>query len=615
VTKAEHNRLVQKYNDLAQNYRALEAKRKADIGAIRADHAKKDEQLQQWKAWIAHNRDRLWPNSDRKHDEPTIATSVPSVDETKQPTQRTPSSQTTEDEVRSSPLANSHQSSDGVEVVSARPVKRRRGNPGLSMPPPARVKQEPNSPEKPIEFGSDELSPHLQRKGPLLRTETSDLDALTTLMRTPRRRRRDRAQSAQHERPPNMLQAVSSLSEDDEREADMPNVMPGPGDHTEDSNRRDFELQPQGQASRSNALQPLSVNVPYVAEPNRSMKRKRRSGDEIREKIAFLSEDGEMQPSQNVDPTTKQPVKSNVSRRLDSLLEGPTPDRAPLPQRPTPQTAIRRTGKDHLMNARQPQTTPSSNERPRAPTRSFVAPGKTSPPLQVKEEALGSGGPDSLLSHDKRVTPAATVQRKARRSPVRRQPAQFKRPRGLEKSPPPPEPDDEPLRSRLLDTLDLDDFKINPKYLGSDFAFADTLRGRDQRRCLQGCTRPDCCGNTFRAAVESGIMKSTKNDSQVLEEYLGPDWARITGGYDAERRAKFLVEAHAFALSNQYGKHRTAYERAKSPPGFWRTDMPSTQEEEEDRSRAREMVRQKVEERWREALRPGGRWLFRDERP
>jgi hypothetical protein len=41
--------------------------------------------------------------------------------------------------------------------------------------------------------------------------------------------------------------------------------------------------------------------------------------------------------------------------------------------------------------------------------------------------------------------------------------------------------------------------------------------------------------------------------------------------------------------------------------------MPTTQEVEEDRKAARKMERHKVEEMYREAMRPGGRWTFRDE--
>ncbi|KAF2765308.1 DNA repair protein Sae2, partial [Teratosphaeria nubilosa] len=58
---------------------------------------------------------------------------------------------------------------------------------------------------------------------------------------------------------------------------------------------------------------------------------------------------------------------------------------------------------------------------------------------------------------------------------------------------------------------------------------------------------------------------------------------------------------------NKHGKHRHAFQRHSTPPGFWRVDMPTTQETAEDRAKASQMVRNKVEERWREAHRPGGR--------
>ncbi|EMC96332.1 hypothetical protein BAUCODRAFT_70304, partial [Baudoinia panamericana UAMH 10762] len=166
-----------------------------------------------------------------------------------------------------------------------------------------------------------------------------------------------------------------------------------------------------------------------------------------------------------------------------------------------------------------------------------------------------------------------------------------------EKSPPPVEPEDEPLRLRPPKSLRLEDFKINPRYLGAEYAFADTLRGRDQRRCLKGCTKPECCGADFLAMVQAGGV-DVGSDSEVLTAYFGSNWQQI---------------ARASAFANKYGKHRNAFERRSTPPGFWRTEMPTTQEVEDDRIRAREVVSEKVEERWREAMRDGGRWLFRDE--
>lgn len=160
--------------------------------------------------------------------------------------------------------------------------------------------------------------------------------------------------------------------------------------------------------------------------------------------------------------------------------------------------------------------------------------------------------------------------------------------------------------------LGIEDFKVNPKYKGTDFAFADTLRGRDQRSCLPGCTKPECCGDTFRKAVEMGL-KGKKTDDEVLEAYLGPNFANHMASRTPTEREDILIKARTYAVASEYGKHRQAFKRRASPPGFWRIDMPSTQEEEEDRTKAHEMMRQEVYDRWREAMVPGGRWVFRDE--
>lgn len=158
----------------------------------------------------------------------------------------------------------------------------------------------------------------------------------------------------------------------------------------------------------------------------------------------------------------------------------------------------------------------------------------------------------------------------------------------------------------------MDDFKINPKYKGTDFAFADTLRGRDQRRCLPGCTKPECCGDAFRKAVEMGV-KGKKTDNEALEAYLGPNYANYMAPKTPDERKEMLIKARTYALASEYGKHRQAFKRRTTPPGFWRSDFPTTQEEEEDRRKSHELARQEVYDRWREAMAPGGRWKFRDE--
>ncbi|KAJ5937143.1 hypothetical protein N7454_004798 [Penicillium verhagenii] len=181
------------------------------------------------------------------------------------------------------------------------------------------------------------------------------------------------------------------------------------------------------------------------------------------------------------------------------------------------------------------------------------------------------------------------------------------------------QPDDEPYRSRPLHRLTLDHFKINPqKNDGLDYAYSAVVRKKDDRKCLTGCTRPECCGGRFRAMARLGGFpakspsEQQEEDHRLLEEYMGEDYHMLEG-LSAESRDHLLIEARARAIANQYGKHRHAHQRARSPPGFWRTDMPSTQELESDREVAQRIEREKVEERYREAMRPGGLWTWADE--
>lgn len=103
-----------------------------------------------------------------------------------------------------------------------------------------------------------------------------------------------------------------------------------------------------------------------------------------------------------------------------------------------------------------------------------------------------------------------------------------------------------------------------------------------------------------------------EEDQRLLEEYVGEDY-HLLEGLSARDRDHLLIEARARAIANRYGKHRHNHQRARSPPGFWRTDMPSTQELETDREAAQRQDREKVEERYREAMRPGGLWTWADE--
>ncbi|KAJ5164722.1 DNA repair protein Sae2/CtIP [Penicillium coprophilum] len=181
------------------------------------------------------------------------------------------------------------------------------------------------------------------------------------------------------------------------------------------------------------------------------------------------------------------------------------------------------------------------------------------------------------------------------------------------------DPDDEPFRARPLHRLGLGHFKINPaRNQGLDYAYDAVVRKKDDRKCISGCTRPGCCGDRFRAMARLGGLpgkseaEQEEEDQVVLQEFVGED-TQLLRNMTSKERENLLVEARARALANQYGRHRHTHQRAQSPPGFWRTDMPNTQEEEDDLEAAKKLEREKVEERYREAMRPGGLWTWADE--
>ena len=459
------------------------------------------------------------------------------------------SSQTTEGELDETPRSSARVDlNDEPEVVSVRSLKRKRNGSAHGRGSRVRIKVEPASPTAPIELHSDVYSSPVSKHCKPTRIETSDLDAQIGLMDTPRRWKDNRAQSEEVARPRTLLTATSSLSE-----SDLPGncgVAYVKVEPVEAARADRIAKDLQG----SNILRQRSVNVPSISKheaDHANIRRKRRP------EVAILSEDGDVQQSQVAPEREEHDSRSESSRRLDTLLQELSPNRQPLSKRPTSQTRAR---PKPLMSA------PLSGE------------------LHNIEEKV----------------------------PPKRESLTLKGPNGLEKSPSPPRPEHEPLRARQVHRLCLDDFRINPNYIGSEFAFADTIRGRDQRKCLPGCVDPQCCGTSFKKAVEMGVAQTITSDHQVLEEYLGSDYKTHIQAYSPEKRKELLLQARAHEFANTHSKHRQAFNRRFTPAGYWRTDMPSTQEEVQDRAQAYSLERARVEERWREAMREG-RWLFRDE--
>lgn len=199
------------------------------------------------------------------------------------------------------------------------------------------------------------------------------------------------------------------------------------------------------------------------------------------------------------------------------------------------------------------------------------------------------------------------------------------------------EPDDpdktlieqETLRSKPLKFLRPEDFKINPIHNhGYAHPVSEVVRNRDQRSCMPGCTRSDCCGIAIRKVVtmgghfpapkKSGFSKDvpleydSDDDARCLQAYLGDDYDRLKN-LPWEDKEELLLAARTEQFANAYGKHRYQYGRQQTPPGFWDADMPSTEEEIKNKSIAKAMQKAKVAEMRREAMKPNGRYKFRDE--
>ncbi|KAF7861382.1 hypothetical protein EAF04_007947 [Stromatinia cepivora] len=181
------------------------------------------------------------------------------------------------------------------------------------------------------------------------------------------------------------------------------------------------------------------------------------------------------------------------------------------------------------------------------------------------------------------------------------------------------DPEQEPYRLRPVTMLRLDHFKINPNFnQGYDYAYTDVVRGKD-RQCLPGCVREECCGKQFGALAQAlypargNPTTSQKGEEDtLLEEFLGDNKHKIWTMAKQERK-ETLAQARKWKLSNTMGKHRSVVPRRSTPPGFWEADFPNTQEDEALKKRQKEVEREKVAERYAEAMRPGGAWLFKDE--
>lgn len=147
-----------------------------------------------------------------------------------------------------------------------------------------------------------------------------------------------------------------------------------------------------------------------------------------------------------------------------------------------------------------------------------------------------------------------------------------------------------PRKSSGPSQYQLTDFVINPAFNGDlDYAYVETVRGA-KRQCEHGGECRQC--DEFYKMAGPGLVSAA------------PQWSSHE---DNERGRKMGLEETINASS----RHRNRWKRAPSPPGFWRSDFPSTQEIVEEKKLAEENRRKEIEIRYKSAV-SGGKWMFRD---
>ncbi|EXJ80057.1 hypothetical protein A1O3_08343 [Capronia epimyces CBS 606.96] len=307
-------------------------------------------------------------------------------------------------------------------------------------------------------------------------------------------------------------------------------------------------------------LREISAN----AAPSHPPPRSKRLSDRGADAIPAVAEDGEDYHRSRSDITTGQVFEDDQANcprhRLQALLSAPAPV-TPLLPRP-----------DRSFSTA--STAPSRVQE------------KTSSPLQPAAEANPAGNGSARLQ----------------RLP------------GRSKKPVAPE-DDEPFRARPVSRLNRSHFRINPMYTGGyDYAYDENFCGREARMGHSGCTRAECCGDKFKALAATLPVENDISEDDLLLEFLGPGSEANIQALTPLAREKLIHEARSKRLANLYGKmHRAAFNRPQSPPGYWDTDMPGTQEEQHNREKARLGEREEVESRYQDAMKGNGRWLFADE--
>jgi hypothetical protein len=504
-----------------------------------------------------------------------------------------------------------------VVIVSEACRKRKRDASGEDVGAFQSCTDKKGSPEKPVwikeERYSSPVGSPTRRAFP--RTETLDLDEIGDRIDTPRKRRRlellHRASSlragvmdeSRHERstsePLECQLSERDFSDENIDPTFTPELARGSRNPfplfddkalSEPSHsfvlKKEIKEEPTPSRSQLRALNTRSTNqrvLPRTDDPN-GVKGRKRDLESGAKAIHVLAEDGNHlpKPSRVLSPASRK----RAGMRLEDLLDRPTPTKQPLVVDPQPSRILRKDGLE-LATPLAPISlrsidTPTSGMLP-SPT--SLLPTKAAPTFRMPRP----------LSASKYTTPRV-----------------------------------KPLRDRPMTALRADDFKLNPRIFRDLDTTAEPVRGREARRHqMTGCKDPTCatCGGQLKflatglpITVGSTLFASTQDDEltedeKLIKYYLGANFnqARVAR-MDSDERESLIIKAKEQIISERHIRHRIKpNQRAKSPPGFWNVDMPSTQEIEEQREEADRREKVEVAERYREAMRDGGKWIFKDE--
>lgn len=338
----------------------------------------------------------------------------------------------------------------------------------------------------------------------------------------------------------------------------------------------DHERSPPRKRTRLNDTGVLQEVPTNTAHSRTSSTTTSKRGD-IEKKIAaipLLAEDGEeyaptVPPARSARSTINK--ENSDYRRLDGLLAAPPPSRAPLAR---------------ARSASPSKEIPHSSTK-RAPSISNIK--------HISSEAQpGSSAKASIA--DQRVAAGTSEPRSRPTSRTGRTSLGRFSGKGPE--------DEEPLRARPVSRLSLQHFKPNPRWLDSHgVSYDEFLHGQNANRL-----------NMLAETLPKVPGQDGRSDDEVLLDFLGPgSEARIAGLTELAKK-NLLAEAKVKRVAQAFGKQRADYDRDQDPPGFWSTDMPGTQEDKENKEKARKVEREEVKRRYEDAIRHGqGRWVFADE--